>query len=194
MNGIGRGSCLEGTFNRLWELGHTWRPQKSHPKKPQVNYLALSPFIHQASGDHWNKYWIEMQWVTLSFFWSILRRAQELRVLPQREDFDWTKASTEKIGQLKSHWPLQGYVHPLFCHLLAWSGYGEEPCVVHPALLCLVFIMVDAYVLKTFSTSPCASGFYSYHVAWFPTGIPYLWFVYASPFHSKHLHCGFTVN
>lgn len=67
MNGIGRGSCLEDTFNRLWELGHTWRPQKSHPKKPQVNYLALSLFIHQASGDHWNKYSIEMQWVTVIF-------------------------------------------------------------------------------------------------------------------------------
>lgn len=143
---------------------------------------------------YWDKYSIEIQWMTLSFFWSILWGAQELRVLPQTEDLSRRKASTEKIGQLKPHRPLWSCVHPIFCHLVAWSGYGEQPSMVHPALVCPVFIMVRAFVLKTFSTSPCMSGFYRHHEAWFPTGIPHLWSVYVSLFHSKHLHSGFTVN
>lgn len=93
-----------------------------------------------------------MQWVTLSFFWSILWEAQELRLLPQTEDFSWAKASTEKIGQLKPHWPLQGYVHPIFCHLVPWSGHREQLCVIHPALVCPVFIMLNACA---WNPSPC---------------------------------------
>lgn len=55
MNGKGKGRCLEGTFNRLWELGHSWRPQNTHIKSPK---LIILPYLHfstmQAAGTRTN--------------------------------------------------------------------------------------------------------------------------------------------